>query len=178
MLLTNAPCVDENSTVQAAIAGDHEAFSELFFRYQPMIHAYAYRLCLNVADAQDATQETFIKAARALPSYRPESPFRNWLYQICTNVVRDWQRRVGRQRRIEDCAEQLAAIDDAEHPADHAGVLGARAALSPDLREAVVMVYMEGMSNGEAAAALGCAGTTGSWGGFLAKRKLKMLLQR
>lgn len=86
MLLSDAHAADETSLVQAAIAGDSAAFTTLFHRYHPMIHAYAYRLCLCAADAQDVAQETFIKAARALPGHRPGAPFASGLSRICTNA--------------------------------------------------------------------------------------------
>jgi hypothetical protein len=70
MLLSDVDAIDEGTIIQAAIAGKPEAFAELFHRYYPMIHAVAFRLCLNRATAQDFAQETFIKAARAIDCYR------------------------------------------------------------------------------------------------------------
>jgi RNA polymerase sigma-70 factor, ECF subfamily len=176
MLLSKDPIMDEEITVRAAISGDPEAFTEIFQRYYPMIYSYAYRLCLNQTDAQDIAQDTFIKAAGALSSYRPESAFRNWLYQICTNTTRDWQRRSGRLKRIEEIAEERVQLASTERLADHDRACEALAALPPDLRSAVVLIYLEGMNHAEAAALLGCAETTVSWRIFRAKRKMKAFL--
>jgi RNA polymerase sigma-70 factor (ECF subfamily) len=82
MLVSDHPLANETITVQAALTGDPDAFAALFHEHHPAIYAYAYRLCLCASDAQDVAQETFIKAARALPGYRPEAPFRHWLYHI------------------------------------------------------------------------------------------------
>src|SRR4051794_31978121 len=102
MLLSSLHETDEILIVRAAVSGNSIAFTTLFQRHYPVIHAYAYRLCLCPADAQDVAQETFIKAAQGLPGYRPSAPFRHWLYQICTNTARDWLRRRGRRRRMEE----------------------------------------------------------------------------
>jgi DNA-directed RNA polymerase specialized sigma24 family protein len=75
MLIAEDEITNEASTVLAAISGDAAAFTLLFRRYHPMIYAYSYRLCLDAAEAHDIAQETFIKAARALPEYRPTCAF-------------------------------------------------------------------------------------------------------
>lgn len=170
--------MDERAAILAAKAGDQHAFAELFHQYYPMIHAYAYRLCLRPTDAQDIAQETFIKAARALRTYEPRTPFRNWLYQICTNAARDWMRRHGRQQQIEEAATIHAEVDETVRPADYEITHEALAGLPDDLRMAVVLVFFEEMSHAEAAKVLGCAETTVSWRIFTAKRKLKAFLRR
>jgi len=178
MLLSDVDAIDEGTIVQAAIAGKHEAFAELFYRYYPMIHAFAFRLCLDRATAPDLAQETFIKAARAIGGYRARAPFRHWLYQICANAVRDWQRSEGRRRKLADAAQQHAEIDSEVRSPEFDAAHEALAALSVDLRAAVVAVYFEELSHAEAARVLGCAEATVSWRLFVAKRKLKTLLTR
>lgn len=176
MLLSDADAIAETTTIQAAAAGEHEAFAKLYHCYYPMIYAFAYRLCLNQASAHDLAQETFIKAARALSGYCSRAPFRNWLYQICANTVRDFQRTEARRRRLEADANERAAIDSEERPLKLDAVRDALTALSDDLRAAVVAVYFEGLSHAETGRILGCAETTISWRIFTAKRKLKSLL--
>jgi RNA polymerase sigma-70 factor (ECF subfamily) len=162
--------------LRAAVAGEPDAFAEIFRRYYPMIHALAYRLSLNASDAQDIAQETFIKAAGALGSYKPEGPFRNWLYRICANTARDWKRR---QIRHGETAAELRLETDtvqSERAPDFDEAREALSALKPDLREAVILIYFEEMSHAEAAQVLGCAEATVSWRIFQAKRKLKKAL--
>lgn len=178
MPLADAPDLDELTTVRAAMAGEPEAFAALFHQFHPMIFALAYRLCLDATHAQDLAQETFIKAARALPAFRPEAPIRSWLFQICANTVRDWQRREGRQRRLGEAAQAYAELARTERAADFEEARVALATLPHDLRAAVVLVFFEDLNHREAARVLGCAEATVSWRIFTAKRKLKTLLTR
>jgi RNA polymerase sigma-70 factor (ECF subfamily) len=146
-----------------------------------MIYSYCYRNCLDQAAAQDIAQETFIKAARALATFRLGASFRSWLYRIATNTARDWQRSRARENRL---AEQIAQnwSEEAECEAapatteEHARVFEALQSLPNEWREAVVLVFYEEMNHAAAAQILGCAETTISWRIFRAKQKLKKLL--
>lgn len=173
-----APGVDDHETrlVASAAQGNAAAFTELFHRYHPMIHAFAYRLCLENGHAQDIAQETFIKAARALGTFRGESSFKAWLYRIATNASRDHGRKLLRERKLTESWSAAAGLVSAERPADFAPVEQALGSLADDLRQAVVLVYFEDMTHAEAARILGCAEATVSWRIFMAKRKLKRLL--
>jgi RNA polymerase sigma-70 factor (ECF subfamily) len=172
-----APCheADETALVESAANGDTDAFAQLFNRYYSMIHAFAYRLSLSGTDAEDIAQETFIKAARALPSFRRESSFKNWLYRIAVNTTEDFRRRSARQSRL--ACELEASAREIERPQDHARLTEALAALAADLRQAIVLVYYEGMNHADAARILGCAETTVSWRVFQAKRRMRMALE-
>ncbi len=97
MLLSDARHIDEAATVQAAIEGQPEAFAELFRRYYPMIHAFAYRLCLQETAAEDLSQETFIKVLNNIDRYSPDFKFSSWLFKIANNLTIDHLRR----RRLE-----------------------------------------------------------------------------
>ena len=178
MLLSDADAIDERTTVQAAIAGNPEAFANLFLRYYPMIHAFAFRLCLDRATAQDLAQETFIKAARSIGGYQVRTPFHHWLYRICANTVRDWQRVEGRRRRLADATQPHTEIGSTERPPAFDAAREALAALPTEQRAAVIAVYFEELSHAEAGRVLGCAEATVSWRIFVAKRKLKTLLTR
>jgi RNA polymerase sigma-70 factor (ECF subfamily) len=176
MLFTEETIADEALTIKAAASGDREAFEELYRHYRPMIFAYSYRLCLNVTDAQDVAQETFIKVARALSSYEPSTPFPHWLYRVCTNTARDLFRQSARRERLHTALQE--AVDGSG-----GGTRGAEATkealihLNDDLRQAVVLVFYEGLNHAEAAEILGCAESTVSWRIYRAERKLKILLQ-
>lgn len=170
--------VYENKLLEQATAGDCDSFTELFNRYYTMIYHFTYRLCLNQADAQDLAQETFIKGARSLASFRGKSSFKNWLYQIAVNTSRDWFRSSGRKARVvKELGVQIAS-EEQERPANFDPVHRALASLGEELRQSIVLVYYEGMNHSEAARVLGCAETTISWRVFNAKRKLKQLLQQ
>ena len=79
--------------VKRALADDRSAQRELVRRYQGPIFAYIYRWMRNRADAEDLTQDVFIKMFRALSTYSRKSSFRAWLYRIARNRVIDFIRR-------------------------------------------------------------------------------------
>jgi RNA polymerase sigma-70 factor (ECF subfamily) len=167
---------DDSSLVQRASQGDADAFASIFRRYHPMISAFAYRLCLDSADAQEIAQETFIKAARALGGMRDLVSCKGWLYRIARNTAIDLGRAGTRRERL---ATQVAeGSESQERPGDFDFVAEALAALGADLREAIVLVYYEEMNHAQAARVLGCAEATVSWRVHMAKRKLKKLLRR
>ena len=76
---------DDVHLVRAAQASDAVAFEELVRRHELRIYRLALRMLGNESDAQDAAQETFLQAWRALASFRAESAFSTWLYRIATN---------------------------------------------------------------------------------------------
>jgi RNA polymerase sigma-70 factor (ECF subfamily) len=166
---------DEHLLLSAAVDGDGAAFSTLFDRHYPMIHAFAYRLCLNATDAEEVAQETFIKVARSLSEYRGPS-FRAWLYRIARNCMVDRHRRRERDTRL--AHEWMAEFetDSAGREGNFEPVSVALSALPESLREAIVLTVYEEMTHAEAAKVLGCAEATVSWRVFQAKRKLRKLL--
>lgn len=82
--------------VSRAKRGDHQALAQLIARTQSRIYNLAYRFLGNVQEAEDLTQEVFIKVWRALPDFRGESKFTTWLYTIALNTFRN-RRRAQRQ---------------------------------------------------------------------------------
>lgn len=167
-----APNDDDNDLVARARSGDESAFGALFERYYDMIYAYAYKLCLNREDAQDVAQETFVRAARALASLRT-GHLKAWLFRIASNLSKDTFRR----RKPIDGAEFDPDSLAARPAPDHLPAEELLARLSGDLRQAVALVYLEGMNHAEAAQILGCAESTISWRIFAAKRKLRRFLK-
>ncbi|MDF3057296.1 MAG: polymerase subunit sigma-24 [Rariglobus sp.] len=168
---------DDARLITQAVAGCPEAFTELFNRYHPMIHAFAYRLSLCPGEAADIAQDTFIQAARSLATFRRESSFKGWLYTIATNKGRDrYRQRIRRERLTTD----YTLLETGAHDviSDEAIIVReALAGLPPDLREAVTLIYYEGMNHADASRVLGCAETTVSWRIFRAKQRLKKQLR-
>lgn len=85
-MVSEAESTAENALVRRAAAGDEQAFALLIERYKAMIYALSYRLLPDRARAEDAAQETFIKAWAALPGFQGKSKFSSWLYRICHNT--------------------------------------------------------------------------------------------
>jgi len=83
--------------VRAAMAGDEPAFAALAERHRRELHVHCYRMLASFDEAEDAVQETFLKAWRGLPGFDGGSQFRAWLYRIATNVCLDMLRRTARR---------------------------------------------------------------------------------
>jgi RNA polymerase sigma-70 factor, ECF subfamily len=90
MTWTDEELVDRSKT------GDTESFNQLVRRWERPIFALAYRTLGREEDARDVTQETFLRAFRALPGFKGDAKFSSWLYRIALNLCRDWMRK---QRR-------------------------------------------------------------------------------
>jgi RNA polymerase sigma-70 factor (ECF subfamily) len=97
------PARDE--TAGAAIAGDEPAFAALAERHRRELHVHCYRMLASFDEAEDAVQETFLKAWRGRAGFEGGSQFRAWLYRIATNVCLDMLRRSSRRTAANSFAE-------------------------------------------------------------------------
>jgi RNA polymerase sigma-70 factor, ECF subfamily len=84
-----SPTLNDLSLVRCAQSGDAQAFDHLVLKYRSRIVELAMRYTRNPADAEDAAQETFIKAFRALRHFRCDSAFYTWLFRIASNCARN-----------------------------------------------------------------------------------------
>jgi len=138
------------------------SWEEIVEQHSARVYRLAYRLTGDQHDAEDLTQETFVRVFRSLSRYQPGT-FEGWLHRITTNLFLDSARRKGRIR-FESLPEgaQLAApvgVGSPERAFEHANldhdVQAALDALSPEHRAAVVLCDIEGLSYEEIAATLG-----------------------
>jgi RNA polymerase sigma factor (sigma-70 family) len=155
--------VDEGQPVQAAAAEwTPPSWDEVVRDHSARVYRLAYRLTGNTHDAEDLTQEVFVRVFRSLSSYTPGT-FEGWLHRITTNLFLDMARR--RQRiRFEGLGEETAARlgDGGPSPAQafddrhlDTDIQAALKALAPEYRAAVILCDIEGLSYEEIAAALG-----------------------
>ena len=159
------------SLVQRVQRGDKSAFDVLVRKYQHKVVKLVMRYMRDPADAEDVAQEAFIKAYRALPQFRGESAFYTWLYRIAINTAKN--AIVSRDRSpVEydlDLQDQEGSYDmqgrlaDTETPealalTDEIRTIVNKAieALPEDLRTAIVLRELEGLSYEEIAAAMDC----------------------
>jgi RNA polymerase sigma-70 factor (ECF subfamily) len=92
---------DEAEVVERARRGDVAAYEELVQRYTEMAFRTAYLVTGSAPDAEDAAQDAFVKAYRALPRFRAGSAFRPWLLRIVGNEARNRRRAAGRRAALE-----------------------------------------------------------------------------
>jgi len=154
----------EEELVERARRGDEAAYEELVRMHQGIAFRTAYLLAGNAADAEDAAQDGFVKAYRALGRFRRGAPFRPWLLKIVANEARNRRRSSGRREQLALRAAAGAASGDAA-PSPEAALLTAErrdellAALNrlPEPhRLALACRYLLDLSEEETAAALGC----------------------
>jgi RNA polymerase sigma factor (sigma-70 family) len=138
------------------------SWEEIVQTHSARVYRLAYRLTGNQHDAEDLTQEVFVRVFRSLSTYTPGT-FEGWLHRITTNLFLDMVRRKQRIRfdaLAEDAAERLPSREPS--PAQHfydthfdADVQQALDTLAPEFRAAVVLCDIEGLSYEEIAATLG-----------------------
>jgi RNA polymerase sigma-70 factor (ECF subfamily) len=180
--------------VERARAGDSRAFETLVRAYKDKIFVYVSRMLPDTAEAEDITQDTFVRAYQSLGGFRGASSFQTWLYRIASNLVIDSVRR--HRRRHEGIISLDAPVDTDEGeltreladmrrgPEDQATgaavqkeVRAAIAKISPKLRAVLVMYDIQGMSYQEIAQILGCPLGTVKSRLFNARMQLKELLE-
>lgn len=155
----------EAELVSRARRGDTEAFGRLVTTYQDIAFRTAYLVTGEAAEAQDATQEAFVKAYGALGRFREGLPFRPWLLRIVANAARNRRRSAGRryglQLRAEAAAPRDAASPSAESAAlateRHQRLLAAVNGLSADDRLVIGARYFLDLPEADIAALAGVA---------------------
>ncbi len=95
---------DSARLVDRAIAGDVEAFEALYRQSVGRVHGLCLRMCGNLSQAEELTQEAFVRAWQKLPSFRGESAFSTWMHRLTVNVVLGHQRSAGRRQLRETAA--------------------------------------------------------------------------
>jgi RNA polymerase sigma-70 factor (ECF subfamily) len=99
--------LDEDELIARARQGDRDAFADLYQRYLPMIYAYVRARVFDDGDAEDLTEQVFLRAFQALARYRPRGwPYSAFLYRIARNLVIDHVRRARRNVPAEAAEEQ------------------------------------------------------------------------
>jgi RNA polymerase sigma-70 factor (ECF subfamily) len=180
--------VDEEEVVECAIAGCREAFDELVRSYRGQIYTLIRTLTGDERDADDLTQETFVRAYNAIGRFRRESAFRTWLTRIAVNAVRTFradERRRPQGLRVElssdaerSVAGALAASTDVETTLSRRqAIVRALAMLPDDWRVALTLKDVQGFEYHEIAAVLNVPIGTIESRVFRARRRLRPMLR-
>ena len=163
--------VSDLSLVRRVQRGDKGAFDALVLKYQHKVVKLVMRYVRNPAEAEDIAQEAFIKAYRALPQFRGDSAFYTWLYRIAINTAKNAV--VSRDRspidfdldlqNTDESYDMQGRLKDSETPEAltlteeiRSTVNSAIDALPEDLRTAIVLRELEGLSYEEIADAMEC----------------------
>lgn len=182
------PDAREAELIERAKNGDGAAFGQLVRQHQRRIYACAVQMLGDRGEAEDAVQETFLRAYRAIDRFDGRAELSTWLYRICINVSLNALRKrkrvdaadVNDPRVPEPAADPTQGATDPRHGAQAVQLYGrltqALDSLSPSLRATVVLVLIEGVPQKEAAAALGCSEGTIAWRVHEARRRLRDLL--
>jgi len=149
---------EDAELVRQAQAGDLSAFDQLVLRHQAAVYRYLYRMTRNSGDAEELTQQAFVRAWQGLARFRGQASFRTWLFRIATNLCFN---HLTRRRPFCDLPETLAA-DPAVEPdqlfrrkVQQTAIEAALARLPADQRSALIFSVYDQMSYAEVADAMG-----------------------
>ncbi|MBA2412911.1 MAG: RNA polymerase sigma factor RpoE [Pseudomonadota bacterium] len=161
----------DQQLVERVQRGDKAAFDLLVVKYQRKIFRLLSRLIRDNAEIEDVAQEAFIKAYRALPNFRGDSAFYTWLYRIAINTAKNYLVSQGRRAPTSTPSdiEEAETFDDGDHLRDlntpdsmlvtkqvAEAVNRAIDLLPEDLRTAIVLRELEGLSYEEIAESMQC----------------------
>ena len=165
----------EDELIRRAQSGDHEAFCQIARAHQRRVYALALHYCRSPEDAEDLSQEVWLKAYRSVGSFRGQSSFYTWLRQITVNTFLNHRRAMTFTLDSEKTTvkmEELSRADGAGGAGAHRGadaeadfhrrllvgrVMRALGELTPQQRLAFLLKHREGMTYQEIAEAFGCS---------------------
>jgi len=151
--LPSVSCLQDN--LRRARRGDPSAFEEIVRRHQHHVYNLAYRMLRDHDDAEDLTQEAFLRVFQSLPRLRDDRALGAYITRVAANLCITWLRT--RRRRPEQTTDptDLASVPAPVGSELHAHLRAAVSDLAPKYRLAVTAFYLEGRSYAEAARALG-----------------------
>lgn len=181
------PTPDELKLIEAAAAGERQAFDELVRRKRERVVRTAYQITGNMDDALDVAQGVFLKLWQGLGRFDPRRRFDTWVYRITVNAAIDHLRSRGPRGAIQALPEEPVDDRPGRVPAAEARLdrkeiqqafLRLAARLAPKQRAVFVLREIEGLETAEIAAALGIAESTARNHLMQARRILRRGLER
>lgn len=171
----------DGELARRAADGDPAAFAALAERHYDRVYALGWRWSGARAEAQDIAQEAMLKMAMAIRTFRNDCAFATWAYRIAYTTAVDHLRARRKVVALEP-ARMSALVDDAGGDTPEDDIMGqelwrAVRALPDQQRDAVLLVYAQDLSHGEAAAVMGCSEKTVSWHLHEARKRLKNQLE-
>lgn len=151
---------DEAALVKRAADGDADAFGALYLRHLDAIYRYVRFRVGNARDAEDLTEQVFLKAWEALPNYRQRGlPFASWLYRIAHNTVVDFHRRPSPEVPLAAADHPVAgsgsqgpgALETVIQESEVTALADAIRKLPEEQQQVIVLRFIEGLSHAEVA---------------------------
>jgi len=176
---------EEKAVIAAAKSGSIEAFEKILYAYEKPIYSYIYRLVRRREEAEDLTQESFIKLYQHLDSVDTSKNFRAWVYKIATNTVYDWLRKKQKRQElfiIDDPNIQFETVDtqtpyqDMQRVERAKDVESALEKVRPVYRAVLLLFYWQGFGYNEIAQVLSLPLNTVKTYLYRAKHALKQEL--
>jgi RNA polymerase sigma-70 factor (ECF subfamily) len=160
--------------VRGAARGEEQALDSLIRTYYVPIQTYLERVVGDATEAQDLTQEVFLRMARGLPAFEGKSKFTTWLFQIAKNLGIDYLRRRELERvPLHRVSEDSAPAPIPEHGVEESDLLwSCIGALDVDLRSALVLRDVYGFSYKEIAEIVGATLSTVKWRIYQAREQV------
>jgi len=179
----------DRELVDAARQGDGEAFGTLVRRHQKRIYRLAVHLLRDAAEAEDVTQETFVRAYGALDRFDGRSEAFTWMYRIAVNLSLNNIRARKSDRKglpaddprlegvlVETRAGSASPLGASENRELGRALCEGMDTLSETLRTTLILVGVDGLSHAQAGEVLGCPEGTVAWRVHEARKKLKAFL--
>lgn len=165
-------------------SGDEAAFGVLMQRWERPVKAMIARLVLNAREAEDLSQETFVRVWQQRGKFNPAYAFRSWIFSIAVNLARNrlrwWRSRpeVALDEWMDTSGDALSGAAEVDRVERASAVREAIATLPSDLREAIVLSEYEQMSHAEIAATVGATTKAVENRVARARQKLRVMLSR
>lgn len=180
-LMADETVLSDDDLIAGARSGDRRAFARLVERHYDFMFRVAWKWCGRKSDAEDIAQDAAVRLGKAIRSFRGQGAFTTWLYPLVLNAARDHVRKTAREtRKVDAYGVHMATFGEAgEEPDDRANSLWEAVRKLPDKqREAITLVYGEGLGHAEACEVMGCAEATVSWHVHEARKRLKGLMRQ
>jgi RNA polymerase sigma-70 factor (ECF subfamily) len=156
LVRTRPAPADEAELLEACRAGDRRALEALYHRYKRRVYSLVVRIA-GASDAEEVSQEVFVRIFRGIAKFRGESALGTWIYRLAVNAALSHvERRPARGEGDEALAQIPAAEEPARDPRLAARLEAALAKLPHGYRAAIVLHDVEGLSHEEIATILGC----------------------
>jgi RNA polymerase sigma-70 factor (ECF subfamily) len=180
--------LSDESLVKEAQRGNGDAFMELARRYQKQVFYTIFGFTRNSLDADDLTQEAFMRAYRSIKGFKKKSGFYTWVYRIAVNLTLNFLKKKSREKGREELRENSSLMNKGGQFASAPEADSLRRELRRKLDEAVErlplafrtsfeLVVIQGLSHGQAARALGVSENTVSWRMHKARKMLQARLK-